>query len=72
MDTKISLKQAPQLDHENAYHVTVTDPAGVRKHTVWTGPKGRGLWIDGRQVEGNLQFSAGKNPAAAIRRYFSK
>jgi hypothetical protein len=70
--TKVSLKQANDMGQTNAYTVAITDAAGTRKHTVWTGPKGRGLWIDGRQVEGNLQFSAGKNPSAAIRRYFSK
>ena len=71
MNTKVSVKAANDIDHTNAYYVTVTDLTGTRKHTVWTGPKGNGLWIDGKQVEGNAQFSAGKNAAAAIRRYFA-
>lgn len=71
---KVSLKRANDIDHTNAYEVTVTNEnLGIsKKYTAWTGPKGRGLWIDGTQMEGNLQFSAGKNAAAAIRRYFSK
>lgn len=71
MTRKVSVKQANTGD-TNAYTVKITDDLiGNQTHTVWTGPTGKGLWIDGRQVEGNLQFSAGKNPREAIRRYFS-
>lgn len=70
-DKQISVRQAQRTDHENAYTVTITEWGETRSHTVWTGPKGRGLWVDGQQVEGNLQFSAGRNPREAIRRYFS-
>lgn len=66
METKISVKIAGDIDHTNAYYVT--DSGG--EHVVWTNSNGRGLWIDGKQHEGQLQFNAGKNPAAAIRRYF--
>jgi hypothetical protein len=68
----VSVKQAPQIDATNAFTVAITEHGETRTVTVNTGPKGRGLWIDGEQVEGNMQFSAGKDPAAAIRRYFSK
>lgn len=72
MSNQVSVRKANDIDHTNAHYVIVVDMAGTQYHTVWTGPKGNGLWIDGRQVEGNAQFNAGKNAAAAIRRYFSK
>lgn len=70
---KVSVKQAPDVDATNAYAVTVTDNLNgtTWTATVHTDKNGRGLWADGQQVEGQSQFSAGKNPAAAIRRYFS-
>jgi len=61
----VSLKKNTAADAENAYTVKISDAAGTRQHRVHTGPKGRGLWIDGKQVEGNLQFSAGM-PSVAI------
>ena len=71
-EKRISVRQTGDIDHENAFTVTITEWGETRKHTVWTGPKGRGLWVDGKQVEGNLQFSAGRSPREAIRRYFAK
>jgi hypothetical protein len=65
----VSMKQALS-EQANAYHVTVSGPAGTHKYTAHTGPKGKGLWIDGEQVEGNAQFSAGKNPRETMRRWF--
>jgi hypothetical protein len=61
----VSVKIARDVDQTNAYTVTKDG----NQHTVWTGPNGTGLWIDGKQVEGTADFSAGRNPAQAIRRY---
>lgn len=72
MQRKVSVRQAGDIDHTNAYAVTVTEFDETTEHVVWTGNDGKGLWIDGHQVEGRSQFSAGKNASAAIRRYFSR
>ena len=72
MATKVSVKRANDVDATNAYTVTVTEYGQATTHHVHTGPAGKGLWIDGKQVEGNMQFNAGKNPSSAIRRYFTK
>ncbi len=66
----VSVKQANDVDATNAYTVTITEFGIVDTLNVHTGPTGKGLWINGQQVEGNAQFAAGKRPAAAIRRYF--
>ena len=71
----VSVKRAYDVDHINAYTVTVNDPndpEGRLQVTAWTGPDGTGLWEDGRQIEGHSQFSAGKNASAAIRRYYTR
>lgn len=69
----VSVRQANDVDATNAYTVTVKDDVldETVTHTVWTGHGGKGLWIDGQQVEGLAQFNAGKDPDQAIRRYFS-
>lgn len=67
-NTKISVRIAYDIDATNAYYVTVNG----KTVTVHTDPRGRGLWVDGKQIEGTSQFAAGKDPAAAYRRYFSK
>lgn len=64
----VSVKQAIDIDATNAFYVTV-DGETVTAHTD---PHGNGLWIEGKQVEGKSQFSAGRNPASAMRRYFSQ
>jgi hypothetical protein len=74
METKISVKKSQYSN--DVYNVTVTtklygEPE-TKTFSVETNGNGEGLWIDGRQVEGTSQFSGGKNPAAAIRRYFQK
>jgi hypothetical protein len=61
----VSLKQARDVDHTNAYTVQMDGET----HTVWTNARGEGLWVDGHQVAGTAEFSAGRDPAAAIRRY---
>jgi len=71
-DVKVSIKRANDVDATNAYTVTIQQWGMTDVQNVHTGPNGRGLWVNGQQVEGNAQFRAGKNPAAAIRRYFSK
>lgn len=71
MNNQISIRQANDIDATNAYYVTTTDPIGRTTTVVaHTNSAGRGLWIDGRQVEGTSQFSAGRNAAAALRKYF--
>ena len=65
---KISVKTTKVIDHTNAAIVTVDG----EKYTVWTNETGRGLWVNGKQEAGTAEFSAGKNAAAAYRRYFSK
>ena len=72
MSIKISLKNFDiSAPYGNGYIVTVSgywsDPI---KFECYTTENGKGLWVDGQQREGKLQFNAGKNPAAAIRRYF--
>ncbi len=67
----VSLKQAPDVDYWNAYTVTITEHDETTTHTVWTGHGGKGLWQDGKQIEGLGQFNAGKHPDDAIRRYYS-
>lgn len=73
-NTQISVRQARDIDADNAYYVTVTTDFDARPHTytVHTNRHGQGLWIDGRQIEGTSQFSIGRNAAAAYRRYFAK
>ena len=65
MATKISLKRDIHIDAANAYTATVDGET----LTLSTNDNGKGLWIDGQQVEGTSQFSAGKDVAAAYRRY---
>lgn len=79
---KVSVKQARDIDATNAYHVVVKEEWENYLGNQWAEPmcdviahtdhKGYGLWIDGKQVQGTCQFSAGKNPREAIRRYFHK
>jgi len=70
---RVSVKQARDVDAANAYLVTITDELGnVTKQTVHTNDHGEGLWIDGQQVLGTSQFSAGSCPARAIRRHFER
>ena len=75
MTSKISVKVAGDIDHENAHYVTLTENGLTEKFVAWTGKDGKGLWIDygagAKQIEGRAQFSAGANAAAAIRRYFA-
>ena len=75
MASKVSVKVAGDIDHENAHYVTVTENGLTEKFVAWTGRDGKGLWIDygagAKQIEGRAQFSAGANAAAAIRRYFA-
>lgn len=68
MANKITLKQNIHIDTANAYTATVDGET----FTMSTNDKGHGLWIDGRQVEGTSQFSAGKNASAAYRRYLQQ
>lgn len=70
--SKVSVKQAPHIDHTNAYTVTEDNYGVVKEWIVWTGTDGKGLWLNGKQVEGRAQFDAGNNASAAIRRYFQK
>lgn len=74
--SKVSVKQANDVDHENAYYVTLNENGLTEKLVAWTGKDGKGLWIDygagAKQVEGRAQFEAGANAAAAIRRYFTR
>lgn len=65
--TTISVKQARDIDHANAYTVTTDNET----YTIWTNDNGRGLWINGRQIEGTSQFDAGRHPDSAIRHYFA-
>ena len=65
MATKITLKQNIHIDAANAYTAIVDG----EELTLSTNDNGKGLWINGRQIEGTSQFSAGKDPAAAYRRY---
>jgi hypothetical protein len=71
-DVKVSVKQANDVDATNAYTVTVTEYGETQTMTVHTNSHGNGLWINGQQTLGTTQFRAGKNAAAAIRRYFAK
>ena len=75
MSSKISVKVAGDIDRENAHYVTITENGLTEKFVAWTGKDGKVLWVDGgagaQQIEGRAQFSAGANPAAAIRRYFA-
>jgi hypothetical protein len=75
MASKVSVKVAGNIDHENAHYVTLTENGLTEKFVAWTGKDGKGLWIDygagAKQIEGRAQFSAGANAAAAIRRYFA-
>lgn len=71
METIVSVKTARDIDATNAYYVTVVEFGEKTEYTVHTNTHGHGLWIDGKQVEGTSQFNAGRNPAAAIRRYFT-
>ena len=64
----ISVKSDPHIDAANAYTVTVDGTT----YDVHTNSHGKGLWIDGKQIEGTGQFEVGSNPAQAIRRYFQK
>ncbi len=70
---KVSVKIAPKIDAENAYNVEVLEEYEDKptSFTVHTNRQGRGLWIDGKQVEGTGQFDLHvKDKAAKIRRYF--
>lgn len=69
MSKKISIREAHDIDAENAYRVATDEKIVV----VHTNEKGNGLWVDGRQVEGTSQFSLRgvSDKAAKIRRYFS-
>ncbi len=71
--TKVSLKKLPALT-TNTYRVTVTEllTDEIKVYTVRTNRDGEGLWINGIQVRGTCQFSAGKRPDAAIRKYFTE
>ena len=73
MSSKVSVKVAGDVDHENAHYVTLTENGLTEKFVAWTGKDGKGLWVDygagARQIEGRAQFNAGANPAAANRRY---
>jgi hypothetical protein len=68
----VSVKKANDVDATNAYTVTVTELGETETHTVHTDQDGKGLYQDGKQIEGRGQFDAGKDAAAAIRRYYSK
>ncbi len=71
----VSVKQANDVDHENAFYVTRKENGLTEKFVAWTGKDGKGLWVDygagAKQIEGRAQFSAGTNAGAAIRRYFT-
>lgn len=69
MSKKISVREAYNIDAENAYRVTAAEKTVV----VHTNESGNGLWIDGQQVEGTSQFSLRgvSDKPAKIRRYFS-
>lgn len=69
MPKKVSIHEARDIDAKNAYRVT-TDETTIVVHT---NESGNGLWIDGQQVEGTLQFSLRgiSDKASKIRRYFS-
>ena len=73
-EIKVSVKTAYDIDAHNAAYVTVIDGILDETHefTVNTDKRGSGLWIDGKQTLGTCQFSAGKNPNAAYRRYFKR
>jgi hypothetical protein len=71
MNPKISVKTARDIDATNAAYVTVKTITETNKYVVRTDARGRGLWIDGQQVEGLSQFNAGKNANSAYRRWFA-
>ena len=66
MTTKVEKTSADIRNTANHYRVTTAN----RSMLVYTNANGNGLWVNGQQVEGTCDFSAGKNPAAKIRRYF--
>lgn len=72
----VSVKQANDVDHENAYYVTLKENGLTEKFVAWTGKDGKGLWVDygagAKQIEGRAQFSAGTNAGTAIRNYFTR
>lgn len=73
--TTVNVKQTKKVDAENAYVVQVTedDSNEPKVYDIHTNEKGRGLWIDGRQIEGTGQFNLNvKDKAAKLRRYFQE
>lgn len=70
MYSKISVKQRNNMH----FAVTVTNAFTDEINTmdVHTNIAGEGLWIGGKQTLGTCQFSAGKNPREAIRRFFQQ
>ncbi len=70
---KVSVTVAPDIDAENAYYVEVLEEYDdePKRFTIHTNRQGRGLWVDGKQIEGTSQFDLHvKDKSAKIRRYF--
>jgi len=67
---KISVKTI----NKNYFAVTAINVFTEEPETwdVNTNREGEGLWINGKQILGTCQFSAGKNSRESIRRYFQK
>ena len=72
--TKVSVKQANDIDAANAYYVTLTDTltGEVEEFTVHTNADGDGLWKNDQQIAGTSQFSLRgiADKASKIRREF--
>lgn len=69
---KVSVHASTTIDQPNAHTVFIERGQLEESFVAWTNEKGNGLWLDGKQVVGTDQFSAGKNAREAIRRYFQK
>ncbi len=70
METKISVREAKDVDRTNAHEVMITDPLGEEEvKTAWTNSSGCGLWVDGQQVMGAAEFNF--SGPASIRAYFA-
>jgi hypothetical protein len=73
--TKIQVKKVDdQYQLANMHRVTITYDDGEKKDRfVGTNQSGNGLWIDGKQVRGTMDFNLHcKNKSQKIRRYFAR
>ena len=72
MKNMVRVKQDIHIDAPNAYTVTYNIGEETTTETVHTDQHGNGLWIDGKQITGTMQFYGGKNVREAIRRWYQK